>query len=69
MATLRTAAPNLLRLAGVQSIRTGMQVMHDIAALLAKVMRRPNPCEDFGSALPESLNLLLLIEDQRSDAG
>jgi hypothetical protein len=47
MATLRTAALNLLRLAGFQSIRTGMQsVMHDITALLAMVMRRPqpNPC-------------------------
>ena len=31
MATLRTAALNLLRLAGFQSIRTGLQaVMHDI---------------------------------------
>jgi predicted transposase YbfD/YdcC len=47
MATLRTAALNLLRLAGFQSIRTGMQsVMHDITALMAMVMRRtqPNPC-------------------------
>ena len=45
MATLRTAALNLLRLAGFQSIRTGMQtVMHDITALLAVVMSRPNPC-------------------------
>ena len=47
MATLRTAALNMLRLAGFQSIRTGMQsVMHDITALLAMVMRRPqpNPC-------------------------
>ena len=45
MATLRTAALNLLRLAGFQSIRTGMQsVMHDITALLAMVTRRPNPC-------------------------
>ena len=44
MATLRTAALNLLRLAGFQSIRTGMQaVMHDITALLAMVMRRPQP--------------------------
>ena len=45
MATLRTAALNLLRLAGFQSIRTGMQaVMHDITALLAMAMSRPNPC-------------------------
>ncbi len=45
MAILRTAALNLLRLAGFQSILTGLQaVMHDITALLAMVMRRPNPC-------------------------
>ncbi|WP_295536686.1 ISAs1 family transposase [Synechococcus sp. UW140] len=45
MATLRTAAMNLLRLCGFQSIRAGMQaVMHDIKALLAMVTRRPNPC-------------------------
>ena len=45
MATLRTAALNLLRLAGFQSIRAGLQaVMHDITALLAMVTRRPNPC-------------------------
>ena len=44
MATLRTAALNLLRLAGFQSIRTGMQaVMHDITALLAMAMRQPSP--------------------------
>ena len=46
MATLRTAALNLLRLAGFQSIRAGMQaVMHDMTALLAMVRRRqlPNP--------------------------
>jgi hypothetical protein len=57
MATLRTAALNLLRLAGFLSTRTGMQaVMHDITALLARcaylivsvqllamVMRRPHP--------------------------
>jgi hypothetical protein len=42
MGTLRTAAMNLLRLAGFQSIRAGMQaVMHDITALLAMVRRRP----------------------------
>jgi len=42
MATLRTAALNLLRLAGCRSIRAGIQaVMHDITALLAMVRRRP----------------------------
>ncbi len=47
MATLRTAALNLLRLAGFQSIRAGLQaVMHDITALLAVARRRPelDPC-------------------------
>ncbi len=47
MATLRTAALNLLRLAGFRSIRAGIQaVMHDITALLAMARRRPqaNPC-------------------------
>ena len=47
MATLRTAALNLLRLAGFQSIRSGMQaVMHDITALLTMARRNPqlNPC-------------------------
>jgi predicted transposase YbfD/YdcC len=47
MATLRTTALNLLRLAGFQSTRAGLQaVMHDITALLAMVMRQPehNPC-------------------------
>ena len=44
MATLRTAALNLLRLAGFQSIRGGMQaVMHDMTALLAMARRRPQP--------------------------
>ena len=44
MATLRTAALNLLRLAGYQSIRSGIQaVMHDITALLAMVKRQPKP--------------------------
>jgi hypothetical protein len=42
MATLRTAALNLLRLAGFQSIRAGLQaVMHDITALLEMVRRQP----------------------------
>jgi len=44
MATLRTAAINLLRLAGFQSIRAGMQaVMHDITALLEMARRKPQP--------------------------
>ena len=44
MATLRTAALNLLRLAGFRSIRSGMQaVMHDITALLAMARRRAQP--------------------------
>lgn len=43
MATLRTAALNLLRLAGFQSIRAGMQaVMHDITELLAMALRQPS---------------------------
>ena len=42
MATLRTAAMNLLRLAGFASIREGLQaVMHDIRALLALARRQP----------------------------
>jgi hypothetical protein len=55
MATLRTAAINLLRLAGFQSIRAGMQaVMHDITALLEMAKRKPQPGSgcDFESALP-----------------
>jgi len=44
MATLRTAALNLLRLAGFQSIRAGMQaVMHDITELLAMAKQQPHP--------------------------
>lgn len=47
MATLRTAALNLLRLAGFQSIRAGMQaVMHDITTLLAMALRQPRPEPD-----------------------
>jgi predicted transposase YbfD/YdcC len=43
LATLRTAALNLLRLTGFQSIRAGMQaVMHDITALLAMARRQPD---------------------------
>jgi predicted transposase YbfD/YdcC len=42
MATLRTAAMKLLRLAGFQSIRAGLQaVMHDITALLVMVRHQP----------------------------
>ena len=47
-ASLRTAALNLLRLAGFQLIRAGMHaVMHDIAELLAMAIRQPaepDPC-------------------------
>jgi predicted transposase YbfD/YdcC len=44
MATLRTAALNLLRLDGFHSIREGLQaVMQDITALLAMAMRQPEP--------------------------
>jgi predicted transposase YbfD/YdcC len=44
MATLRTAALNLLRLAGFQSIREGIQaVMHDIKSLLSMALRQPSP--------------------------
>jgi hypothetical protein len=42
LATLHTAALNLLRLAGFRSIRARMQaVMHDITTLLAMAMRQP----------------------------
>ena len=42
MASLRTAALNLLRLAGFQSIRSGMRsVMHDIGELMAMARRQP----------------------------
>jgi len=44
MATLGTAAMNLLRQAGFQSIRTGMQaLMEVITALLAMATRQPTP--------------------------
>ncbi len=44
MATLRTVAMNLLRLAGFRSIRADLQaVMHDITALLAMARRQPEP--------------------------
>ena len=46
MATLRTAALNLLRLAGFRSIRSGLQtVMHDIKALLVMARRQPEPAD------------------------
>ena len=42
VAALRTGALNLLRLAGFDSIREGLQaVMHDITALLAMLRRQP----------------------------
>jgi len=42
LATLRTSALNLLRLAGFDSIRDGLHaVMHNITALLAMAMRQP----------------------------
>jgi hypothetical protein len=42
VATLSTAALNLLRLAGIQSVRAGLQAaMHDITALLAMARRQP----------------------------
>ncbi len=47
MATLRSAALNLLRLAGFRSIRAGIQaVLHDITALLAMARCRPKPGPD-----------------------
>jgi hypothetical protein len=47
MATLRTAAFNLLRLAGFRSLRSGLQaVMHNSTALLAMAQRRPEPDPD-----------------------
>jgi hypothetical protein len=42
MGSLRTEALNLLRQAGFQSIRSGMQsVMHDIGQLVAMARRQP----------------------------
>lgn len=42
LAAMRTAALNLLRLAGFDSIRESLHaVMHDIGALLAMAMRQP----------------------------
>ena len=54
MVTLHTAALNLLRMAGIRSIRAGiLAVMHEITALLAMARRQPHPdaCQDFESAL------------------
>jgi hypothetical protein len=42
LAMLRTAALNLLHLAGFDSIHEGLHaVMHDITALLAMALRQP----------------------------
>jgi hypothetical protein len=69
MATLRTAALNLLRLAGFQSIRTGMQaVMHDITVLLAMVMRRPNLAKILINLGRPKSNPELAAEAKRLDA-
>jgi len=57
LASLRSAF-NLLRLAGFQLIRAGMQaVMHDITALLAMAMRQPQPKmgQDIKSALGKTV--------------
>jgi len=44
VATLRTAAMNLLRLAGFQSIQVGVQaVMHYMRTLLKMAKRKPQP--------------------------
>ncbi len=44
IATLRTAAMNLLRLARCRSIRAGMQaMMHDITGLLGMATRQASP--------------------------
>ena len=54
LASLRTAALNLLRVGGFQSIRAGMQpVMHDVTALLATARRQPQPAigQNFQSGL------------------
>ena len=54
MTTLRTAALNLLRLAGFQSVRAVMQsVMRIITAPLAMTQRQPgpNPGQNFAAAL------------------
>jgi len=68
MATLRTAALNLLRLAGFRSIRSGMQtVMHNITVLLAMVRQQPQPdaCWDFESALGDPAGQPALTGDGR----
>ena len=62
MATLRTAALNLLRLAGFHSIREGLQAeIHDFTALVSIAIREPeqNRTHDLESAL-NSRQLLLI---------
>ncbi|MFN9645548.1 MAG: hypothetical protein ACK6BG_10625 [Cyanobacteriota bacterium] len=54
MGSLRTAALNLLRLAGYPSIRPGLQsVMHGIGQVVAMARRQPDhtACSSFESAL------------------
>jgi hypothetical protein len=52
LASLRTAALNLFRLAAFQSIRLGMQeVMHNITAKLAMRQPKPKTCRNSESAL------------------
>ncbi len=56
MATLRTAALNLLRLAGFGSIREGLQaVMHDITALLAMARQQQESTRILTLNQPRSL--------------
>jgi predicted transposase YbfD/YdcC len=62
LASLRTAALNLLRQEGFHSIRSGLQaVCHAITALLAMARRQPaaKPCLDFESALHPPLPIRL----------
>ena len=59
MAAQRTAAMNLLRLAGFGSIRAGLQsVMHDITALLVMARREPegSTASYYESALVERVS-------------
>jgi len=64
MATLRTAALNLLRLARYQSIRAGIQaVMHVSTALLPMVKRQPKPTRS--ETLNQPWGFLLLRRIQR----
>ena len=56
IATLRTAALNLLRQAGFRTIRAGMQdVMHVIKALLAMAKQQRSKCQYFNSPCLRSL--------------